>query len=131
MTDLGSWLAERGYVGRALGVQDCCTLPSDWAVAAGFADPMATWRGAYSTAEGAQSFIADAGGLLALFERGFAAIPRREGEPRRGDVGVIKIGEFEAGAIFADPRWAFVGERGIGMASVDPECIAAVWAVGG
>jgi hypothetical protein len=133
MAELGAFLLDLGSERRQLGVHDCCTMPCDWAVLNGWPDPMATWRGAYSTAEEAEAFIADAGGLLALFERGFdgAGIPRREGPASIGDVGVLRIGDLEAGSICTGKRWAFIGERGIGMASVDPDAVAATWATGG
>lgn len=132
MADLGKWLAGRAAMRRQAGVQDCCTLPGDWAIAAGWPDPMAEWRADYASDEEGHARIADAGSLLALFERGFASagIARRSGKIELGDVGLVEIGGLEAGAIFAGKRWAIVAQRGIGMVSLDPDYIAAVWAVG-
>lgn len=132
MTDLGDYLRSLGGRKREPGVFDCVTLPAEWAMANGYLDPMAHWRGAYDSEEAAQDFIRDAGGLVVLFDCGAAAvgIERREGEPQPGDVGVIRIGEHEAGAIFTGKRWAFVADRGIAFASIDPDFIVAVWGVG-
>lgn len=131
MTVLGEWLQGRLRKPREAGVWDCCTLPGDWTVDQGLPDPMAKWRGAYSTEEEAAVFIEDAGGLLPLFEEGFAqaGVPKRSSAPGPGDVGVLRIGDLEAGAIYVGPRWCFVATRGLGFASIDQDCIAAVWAV--
>jgi len=132
MHDVMQWLSERSRNRRAPGKWDCCTLPGDWTIARGFADPMARWRGAYSTEEEAAEIITDAGGLLHLFECGYETIgiPHRIGETLPGDIGLLDIGGMEAGSIFTGQRWAFVGERGVGFASIDPEFVMAVWAVG-
>lgn len=131
MPELGDWLKERLLIPREAGLWDCCTLPCDWAVAQGWPDPMAAWRGTYASEREAQAIIVKAGGLLSLFQEGFeqAGIPPRYGLPQPGDVGVLRIGSEEAGSIYTGPRWAFVAERGLGFASVDESAIAAVWAV--
>lgn len=106
-------------------------MPAAWAIANGHPDPLAHWRGAYATEEEGLALITDAGGLVALFDCGatHAGIERRAGEPQPGDIGVLRIGEHEAGAIFTGKRWAFVTDRGIGLASVEDAAIAAVWSV--
>lgn len=131
MMDLGEFLAQAGRRRRSAGEWDCCAFPAAWAIANGYPDPMAHWRGAYETESEALDLISDAGGLVALFDCGMASagISRREGEPQAGDIGVIKIGDLEAGAIFTGRRWALVAERGVGMASVAPEAVAAVWSI--
>lgn len=131
MIDLGQYLLSLGGLRRQAGVFDCCTLPADWAVANGFADPMAYWRGAYDSEEGARSFIDDAGGLAILFDAGmgYANIDPRHGDPIAGDIGVLIIGSEEAGAIFTGQRWAIVATRGLGFASIDPDCIIRKWAI--
>ena len=119
MSALGEYLREQGGKRRIAGVFDCVTLPADWAIANGYPDPMAHRRGAYNSEEQAQDFIADAGGLLALFDEflGAVGIVEREGEPMAGDVGVVSVMGHEAGGIFTGERWALVGERGITMVS--------------
>jgi len=59
-----------------------------------------------------------------------AGIPERIGKPVSGDIGVLILGEHEAGAIFTGRRWAFVAERGLAFASVDPDCVLRKWSVG-
>ncbi len=92
---------------------------------------MANWRGAYDSEEAALDLVRGAGGLEKLFDCGMAAVGilRRGGDLQPGDVGVIRIGEHEAGGIFTGKRWAFVADRGIGFASIDPSYIVAVWGV--
>ncbi|WP_132384827.1 hypothetical protein [Novosphingobium sp. PhB165] len=117
---------------REPGIHDCVTHPSDWVVACGLGDPMAAWRGTYVTDAEAEDIIARAGGLVPLFDEGYASIgvPRRDGDPVEGDIGVLRVAGEEAGSIFTGRRWTFIGKRGIGFATVLPEAVAAVWAVG-
>lgn len=130
MPDLGAFLLAAGSRKRIAGVWDCCCLPCDWAIENGWPDPMAEWRGAYSTEEEGEALISDAGGLVTLFERGMgqAGLPRIA-EPRAGDVGVICLHDVEAGAIFTGKRWAVVADRGLGFGSVAPEAVLAVWSI--
>jgi hypothetical protein len=120
VTDLGEFL-------RA--VWDCCAFPAEWAVACGHPDPMADWRGAYTTDAGGLDIAERAGGLVPLFERGFggAGLHDVTGDPREGDIGVVDILGAEAGAVFTGRRWAVVAERGLAFASLDAECVKRVW----
>lgn len=127
---LGEYLQSLGGKRRDAARHDCATLPSDWAVIQGFADPMAKWRAAYDSEEGAEQLIADAGGLLAMFEEGYRDIPLRIGASHVGDVAVLSILGAQAGSIFTGERWAFVGERGIGFSPMPDRAILKVWAVG-
>lgn len=130
---LADYLLALGGKRRIWCEHDCATHPCDWAVAQGFADPMARWRGAYASEAGAHALMQDCGGLLAMFEQGFseAGIPRREGDPLPGDVAVLRLGDEEAGSIFTGERWTFVRERGIGFGLMPQGTVSAVWAVGG
>lgn len=129
---LGDFLLTLKNRRRQAGEHDCVTLPADWTVALGLPDPMAAWRGAYWTEQEAATLIDEAGGLIPLFEAGYSSIgvPRRDGGPREGDVAVLRVADGEAGSIYTGRRWVFVGEQGIGFASVDPEAVVAVWALG-
>jgi hypothetical protein len=126
---LGEYLHSLGGRRRQWCVHDCATLPCDWAIVCGWPDPMAAWRGAYEADADARALIDAEGGLLPYFERAFAAVPVRDGEARAGDVGVLSMHGAEAGAIFTGERWAFVGERGIGFASVPARAVLKAWAV--
>lgn len=128
---LGEYLQGLASKRREPGAHDCGTLACDWAVLCGHPDPMAEWRGAYETEAQLAGIIEIEGGVLAMFERGCAAagIERREGDPLPGDIGVLRIAGHEAGSVFTGERWAFVGNRGVGLARVEADNIAAVWAV--
>lgn len=140
---LGDYLEAAGHRRRSEGTHDCCTFPADWAVALGNPDPMAKWRGTYSTDEEAEHLIAEAarrgeglgrGGLEMLFAEGMwaAGIPEiHDGQPgpdfEPGDIAVVNLAGNEAGAIYTGKRWAFVPDRGLGFVSLEPECIARAW----
>lgn len=128
---LSEYIKSLGRARRIDGEHDCCTFPANWAVFLGYQDPMKAWRFSYSTENEAMDIIHEAGGLVSLFDDGMksANIARRHGEPVYGDIGVIKIGEHEAGAIFGGQRWAIVAERGIAFVSIDPDYISAIWAL--
>lgn len=132
MIGLGEWLVPFGSARREAGVHDCVTFPAAWATANGWPDPLSDWRGAYDTEESALELIRDAGGLAIICDAGMsqAGIPKRYGEPEVGDIGVLALGEHEAGAIFTGRRWAFVAERGLAFASVEPDCVLRKWSVG-
>jgi len=106
-------------------------MPAQWAIDNGWPDPMAHWRGAYGTEEGALALIRDAGGLTELFRCGMASagITERRGDLQPGDIGVLVVGEHEAGAIFTGRRWAMVAQRGLAVASVENEAVSAAWSV--
>jgi len=108
------------------GTDDCTTHPADWAATWGGGDPMAAWRGRYSTDEGALHLVEAAGGLVALFDQGLRSIGATVVDsPDIGDVGVIHaLGEdrdlVEVGAIFTGPRWSFRSAHGLIFASAEP-----------
>lgn len=126
--DLGDFLADnlrRPYVS---GEWDCCTFPSAWAIARGFADPMAGWRGAYRDDDEAQDIITLGGGLSSLFDAGLVSVgARRVEQSEAGDIGIISILGHEAGAVYTGRRWAFVAERGLGFVSLEPGAVARLW----
>lgn len=131
MADLGEYLRSLGGRKREAGVFDCVTIVADWAMANGYPDPMAHRRGAYDSEEQALDLIADAGGLVALFDEflGAAGIVEREGDLQPGDIGVIAIRGEEAGAIFTGGRWVLVGERGLIFVTLHVDCVVGKWAV--
>lgn len=133
MIDLGAWLLANGSRRHEHGAWDCCSFPAQWAIDNGLPDPMAHWRGAYSDSDGARALIRDAGSLTQLFRCGMeaAGISERRGDVRQGDIGVIRIGDEEAGAIFTGKRWALLANRGIVATSIEPELVAAAWCIDG
>ena len=131
MTELGAFLHAAGNRRREPGVWDCACMPADWARANGYPDPMAARRGGYSTDDEAHAFIAEAGGLVALFDDYLVRVGifRREGPPQPGDIGALSIAGVEGGAIFTGERWALVAERGLVFTRANDDMVMAVWAV--
>lgn len=131
MIDLGEFLRLSAARRREAGVWDCCTFPADWAISQDWADPMAAWRGRYSTEAGALDFIAEGGGLADLFAEGMAAanIPEATGDFQPGDIGVVQLLGEQAGAVYTGKRWALVADRGMAFASIEREHIVRAWRV--
>lgn len=125
--NLGDYLISLQNCKRESGVHDCATVPADWAMLQGFSDPIEKWRG-YNTEDEAKFIITSCGGLDAVFDDG--GLPRRDGDAMEGDIGVIRIAGEDAGSIYTGKRWVFVGNRGIGFATISSEHIVAVWATG-
>ena len=100
---------------------DCSAWPARWA---GIALPP------YSTDDEGAALTADAGSLLAIWERCIGKLLPRVEEPLAGDVGIISAfgreGRTEVGAIFTGTRWAFVTAKGIAAVSATP---LAIWRV--
>src|SRR5690606_7770473 len=118
---------------REPGVWDCCALPAAWSLHLGTADPMAGYRGAYSSEAEAEDIIARAGGLVPLFTAGLESVGwQRVGAPAMGDIGIIGLLGEEAGAVYTGGRWAFVAERGLGFVTLEGKrAVSRVWRLGG
>lgn len=131
MIDLGEFLRVSAARRREPGVWDCCTFPAEWALANGWADPMAAWRGRYASEAEALDHIADGGSLADLFAGGMAAvgIPEASGPYEPGDIGVVQMFGEQAGAVYTGKRWALVANRGMAFASLDSESIVRAWRV--
>jgi hypothetical protein len=129
---LGEYLSMQTSRPWEWGRQDCCTFPADWVLAITGMDPLAEWRGRYSTESEAELLIAEAGGLIGLCSNGLTGILRRVDVPEVGAVGLIKMVGTEhqiidIGAIFTGKRWSFRSPRGIGALSLPPENVVAIW----
>lgn len=133
MSDLGEYLKSCGHKRRIDGQHDCATFPANWVLESRGFDPMKKWRGTYNGEESALQLIEHSGGLVALFDEGLRAhgISRQHADPKAGDIGIVRIQDTHAGAIFTGKRWAIVVERGIGFCSLSADDIEAVWAVNG
>lgn len=122
---LADYLRAQSRLSWEAGVTDCCTFAGNWAETWGRGDPMAKWRGRYSTDAEAAALIAEAGGLAALWDRGLASIGAVETDaPNEGDVGVIvavglDLRPEHVGAIHTGRRWAFRAPAGLCFASAE------------
>lgn len=130
---LGEFLRDRHAWRRKPGEWDCATFPAAWAVALGFADPMADFRGAYQTEAQGEDILYDHGGLVALIGPRLRALGWRDvsdGEDfAEGDIGVVELLGHEAGSVYTGRRWALVTDRGLGFVSLERENISAAWRV--
>lgn len=126
MTSLDAFLSNLaasrfGYDSRA-GEVDCMTAVGDWMKLATGKDPVAPYRGRYTTEIGAARVIRRAGGEAALLGSGAVAVgwkARPKGAERRGDVGVVRCKTPEgkealvAAVCLAPMRWASMGPGGV------------------
>lgn len=99
---------------------DCVCFCASWIAETTGTDPTGDVRGTYRDAEGASRLLADAGGMVPMFDRtllplGFV----RTDAPADGDVGVIVapsgLDGFakEIGAIRFGPLWATLAPAGV------------------
>lgn len=129
MADLGEFLRDATKRKREPATWDCSAFPAAWAMACGYADPMAAWRDAYATETDGERLAEKSGGLAALFDQalGSVGVPPTTAPYEPGDVAVISILGRHAGAVFAGVRWAFVGSRGLAFATLDDSCVLRAW----
>lgn len=114
---LGAYLKAATATRWKAGEHDCSAWPARWA---GVPLP------AYETDEEADVIVAEAGGLVALWERTIGdRLPPVE-VAEAGDVGIIEAGERLVGAIFTGDRWAFLTPRRVMFAPCVP---VAAWRV--
>ncbi len=102
------------------GGDDCLMFCASWVAHVTGTDPVAEFRGTYSTAEEAAALIASHGGIIALVDTVAARSGiKRTRDPRNGDIGIIRApssldGEMaEIGAIRFGPLWACLGPAGV------------------
>lgn len=105
---------------------NCSTMPADWCVALGHPDFAAEWRdivepGACETAP------AEAGGLVALWDRGIGNALPSVSTLLPGDIAVVSIGDDEKGAIFTGERWAIRAQRRVHFIALQSAKPVKVW----
>lgn len=132
MMTLGAYLTQAASEPWEWGWSDCSTHVADWVLGQTGIDPMAEWRGCYSSAAEAGELIDEAGGLEALFARGLDPIWNRRDEPREGAVGVVSLpgegGEpIDVGAVHTGRRWSLKSPRGLACIT-EPLAVRAIWA---
>lgn len=120
---LGEYLLEAARTPWKDGTHDCSAWPARWA---GVPIP------SYSTREEGEALIAEAGGLVALWDLHIGERLNRVDAPEPGDVGIILAIDaerriIELGAIWSGVRWAFLAP-GHGLVSCSAEACA-IWRV--
>lgn len=127
---LGEYLRLAGTRKWDWGTWDCCAFPAGWVMENNHPDPMALWRGRYSSAEEAQALIEEAGGLVELWAIALGALPVVE-EPQAGDVAVCMVfgpdGLEASGGIYTGDKWAFLAPRGVYAGPVEPQHVIRIW----
>lgn len=110
----------------ARGPWNCSTMPADWCVALGHPDFAADWRDVVDPGE-CCAVPAEAGGLIALWDRGIGDGLRVVDDPDAGDIAVVEAMGIEAGAIFTGERWAIEGPRGLHFLAPGQLRVVKVW----
>lgn len=127
MMRLSDYLAEVMARPWAWGACDCCFFAGEWIFAATGRDPIAPYRGRYSTAIEARRLIVAAGGLSGLLDPEMARCGfRKTAAPQTGDIAVVPLpssGEHsvaQAAVMIADGPW-WIGKTLDGIAGVRAE----------
>lgn len=118
---LGDFLKQAG-TNRAPG--NCSTLAADWCVALGHPDFAAAWRD--TTGSAAEGIGADE--LLRHWDAAIGdALPPASEAYEPGDIAVVSMFGYAAGAIFTGERWAFWRPRGLFFAPIPSVAIMMAW----
>lgn len=109
------------------GPWNCSTTPADWCMALGYPDFAARWRGT-TEPDLCEQAPRDAGGLAVLWGEAIGdAMPMVEAPYEAGDIAVVTVAGFEAGAIYTGERWALRKARGLLFARLPESAIVAAW----
>ncbi|MFN4296809.1 MAG: DUF6950 family protein [Brevundimonas sp.] len=108
------------------GEWDCQLFPAEWVLRVTGLDPAAEWRGRYSTALGRERILKRGGGPLAVMTKGAESVGlQRTSEPKRGDIGLIRVGGRHYGAVCLGGLWAVATSKG--LAAVKPDEVERAW----
>jgi hypothetical protein len=124
---LADHLTTAGVQPFEYGKTDCCTFACDWVLAIRGVDPMASWRGQYTTLAQAQARMDAQGGMIDCVSdemRAAGLVETHSAQP--GDVGLVRYRDATMLAIRSSFGWACKTERGLMI--VPLECVKA-WRV--
>lgn len=136
---LAQFLADLSRRKWEWGKTDCLMVLADWVVLRRGVDPLARWRGTYTTHGGARMGLRVAGGMEALLSHAFASVGlERAAEPVAGDVGLVSA-PFAwrngralwrpTGAICVGDGWVMAADRGLVIARPPSIKLIKAWAV--
>lgn len=123
MTDLGAFLKAACADSSPW---NCSTLAADWCLSLGYPDLAAEWRGIVDPGP-CEAVPAEAGGLVALWDRGIGQSLPAVSTLLAGDIAVVQFGDYEAGAIFTGERWAIRGPRCVHFVALQTVVPLKVW----
>lgn len=127
---LEAFIQSRRRLPFAWGSHDCTSFAADAAIELIGVDPMAPWRGTYTTEDEAEAILAKGGGLEALMVQGAATAGIPECERnflQRGDIALVEVGNQRAVGIVMAGKVAVPGPDGVHF--VPPSMIVRAWAI--
>ena len=115
---LRGFIAAQSDKATVWGASDCCTFGGDWAIALGYGDPVAAWRGRYDSETGALALLGGPDGLTDAVSEGLKSIGWRAGAVAFGSVAVLDLpgcsgGWNSAVAVCGKDSFALRGPRGV------------------
>lgn len=130
---LSYFLSLQMRVAFAWGECDCILQPADWVRVVTGTDPAADLRGRYHNAATCQRLTGFLTDPMPVIAPRLAFLPRGEGDPARGDVGLVLRLMAGActphGAIYlGEGKWAVKDMDG--STFIEPHKVAAFWRVG-
>lgn len=127
MTVLGYYIKGAMAKPFAWGSHDCCTFCAEWMGFVLGADLLGHWRGEYDNEHDALRLIEDRGGLVAIFDKQIAGRADRVAFPTIGSVGVIRVKDYDIGAVYSGQRWIVFAEEGMRAIPHKKSMVVAMW----
>lgn len=107
------------------GDHDCMLSIGDYITLRGGADVTTRFRGTYDTEDEARALMIAHGGAAGLID--LTGISRIEGEPERGDVAAVQVGNDVIGGICTGGMVAMRLVRGVGEVALRFVQLKGVW----
>lgn len=112
------------------GKTDCLMILADWFIVKRGFDPVAGWRGTYSTERECLAILQREGGIVALVDKVCQGICERTDTPKAGDIAVV-LAPWKAGAICVNEteRAVLTVDKGLVIARNEILPLVAAWKV--
>jgi hypothetical protein len=109
------------------GSSDCCTLAADWVKEQRGVDPMAVYRGRYTTPLGAQRLLKQRPLATVIQEAMAAAKISETMVPKAGDLGLVQTDAGPVMSIFTGRGWIVKMKNGMACTMSFPAIT--IWSV--